>query len=122
MILYANRLLVNRLREQNTCCDNVPQPEAPNETLLNLLHLDTSVPDHDVGGDTIGAVVEEDNHTLGVHGLTSVEVEVLDVGEDSLLDEGLGLALPLLDRLGGVTTLGHLGADGLEVVYGAESV
>lgn len=116
MILYANRMLLNRLREQNTCRSTLPRRKAQIERRLNLLHLDTGIPDHDVGGDTILTVVEEDNHTLGVHGLTSVEVELLDVGEDGLLDEGLGLALPLLDRLRRFTSRGLLGADGLEVV------
>ena len=39
-------------------------------------------------GDTILAVVEEGDHAIGVHVLASVELKVLEVGND-LLGEGL---------------------------------
>jgi hypothetical protein len=57
-----------RLREQNA------------ETLD--LHLgETVLPGDDVGGDTILAVVEENDHSVGVHGLASVKLVVLEVGQ-----------------------------------------
>lgn len=83
---------------------------------LNLLELDTSIPDHDVGSDTVLTVVEEDNHSLGVHGLASVEVKVLEVGRELAREVLGGLGLPLLDLVIGLASLGHLTLDGLEVV------
>jgi hypothetical protein len=68
------------------------------------LHLgETVLPHGDVGGDTVLAVVEKDNHAVGVHRLASEELVVLEVA-DNLLSEALGLALKVLD-LGLVGTL-----------------
>lgn len=54
-------------------------------------------------------------HAIGVHGLASVEVEVLEVGEELLLDELLSTLLELLNLLGGLALLLELGLDSLEV-------
>lgn len=68
------------------------------------LHLgQTVLPDGDEWGDTVLAVVEEDDHAVGVHALASVKLVVLEVGDD-LLSKALGLALEVLD-LGLVSTL-----------------
>lgn len=85
--------------------------------ILNLLELDTSIPNHDVGSDTVLTVVKEDNHGLGVHGLASVEVKILEVGTELSNEVLLGLALPRLDLVLGLASLGQLALDGLEVVW-----
>jgi hypothetical protein len=61
------------------------------------------------------AVVHEDDHAVGVHGLSGVELPVLE-GTDDLLGESLGTSLELLDLfLRGVSGL-HLLLDGLHVL------
>lgn len=40
-------------------------------------------------------------HSIGVHGLASVELKVLEVGQQLLLDIGLGTLLESGDLLGG---------------------
>jgi hypothetical protein len=83
---------------------------------LNLHLLETVLPDGNVGGDTVLAVVEEDNHTVGVHGLASIELVVLEVGDD-LLGEAGSLGLELLDgSLISALVLESL-LDGLHVAY-----
>jgi hypothetical protein len=72
--------------------------------ILNLHLGKTVLPDGDERGDTILAVVEEDDHAVGVHRLSGVELVVLEVGDD-LLGEALSLGLAVLD-LGLVSTLG----------------
>jgi hypothetical protein len=67
------------------------------------------------------AVVEKDNHAIGVHGLAGEELPVLE-GADNLLGEGLSTSLELLDLLvGGVVGL-HLLLDGLHVVLEGSKV
>ena len=78
------------------------------------------LPDGDVGGDAVLAVVEEDNHAIGVHGLASEELEVLEVGDD-LLGEGGSTLLEGGDLLGGGTLLLELSLDGLHVAWGSVS-
>jgi hypothetical protein len=74
------------------------RPRALSRPSLNLHLLETVLPDGNVGGDTILAVVEEDNHAVGVHGIAGEELVVLEVGND-LLSELLGSSLELLDGL-----------------------
>jgi hypothetical protein len=71
---------------------------------LNLDRIKTVLPDGNEGGDTVLAVVEEDDHTVGVHGLAGVELVVLEVAND-LLGEAGSLGLELLDG-GLVSALG----------------
>ena len=47
---------------------------------------------------SVFAVVEEDDHAVGVHGLAGEELPVLE-GTDNLLGKGLGTSLELLDLL-----------------------
>lgn len=54
------------------------------------------LPDGNVGCDTILAVVEEDDHAIGVHGLAGEELVVLEVADD-LLSVARGLGLEVLD-------------------------
>lgn len=54
-------------------------------------------------------------HAIGVHGLASVELEVLEVGQELLLDVGLGTLLELGDLLRVGALLLELGLDGLHV-------
>jgi hypothetical protein len=63
---------------------------------LDLHLLETVLPDGNEGCDAVLAVVEEDDHTIRVHGLASVELVVLEVGDD-LLGETRGLGLEVLD-------------------------
>jgi hypothetical protein len=44
------------------------------------------LPEDGVGGDAILTVVKEDDHSIGVHGLAGVELELLEVGKELLLD------------------------------------
>ena len=80
------------------------RPRALSHPGLNLHLLETVLPDGDEWGDTVLAVVEEDNHAVGVHGLAGEELVVLEVGDD-LLGVALGLGLKVLDG-GLVGTLG----------------
>lgn len=101
------------------------------------------LPDNDVRGDTVLTVVEENNtkgiiilachpckgsywlpnskvgnkylHALGVHGLASVELKVLDVGQKLLLDVALGTLLEGSDLLSGSTLLLEGSLDRLHV-------
>jgi hypothetical protein len=67
------------------------------------------------------AVVEEDDHAVGVHGLAGEELPVLERA-DNLLGEGLGTSLELLDLLvRGVVGL-HLLLDGLHVMLEGSKV
>lgn len=104
---------------------------------LDLHLLETVLPDNDVGGDTILTVVEEDNtrkrmlasadlgfggecedvQAIGVHGLASVELKVLEVGQELLLDVALSTLLESRDGVGIGTLLLELGLDSLEVAY-----
>jgi hypothetical protein len=83
---------------------------------LNLHLLETVLPDGHEGGNTVLAVVEEDDHAVGVHGLAGEELVVLEVGND-LLGVARSLGLEVLN--GGV--VGALGLetllDGLHVAY-----
>lgn len=79
---------------------------------LDLLLLDTVLPEDEVRSSTVLSVVEEGDHSIGVHGLTSVEVVVLEVG-DNLLGVSLGSLLEGLDLIGLV--LGEVGLDSLHV-------
>lgn len=74
------------------------------------------LPDGDVRGDTILAVVEEDNHAVGVHGLASEELVVLEVGDNLLGIRGSAL-LESSDLLGRGTLLLKLGLDSLHVAW-----
>ena len=85
------------------------------ENNLDLGLLEAVLPDDNVGGGAVLAVVEEDNHAVGVHGLAGVELPVLELGEDDVLGEGTGLGLEVLDLLGGLALLLEGGLDGLHV-------
>ncbi len=82
----------------------------------DLHALETVLPDDDVGGGTILAVVEKNNpktlyeydcqegevawqhsHSVGVHGFAGVELPVLEAGKEPLLDELLCARLEFLD-------------------------
>jgi hypothetical protein len=52
---------------------------------------------------------------IGILGLASVELEVLEVGEELLLDVGLGALLEGSDILGGSVLLLELGLDSFHV-------
>lgn len=54
------------------------------------------LPNSDERSGTVLTVVEEDNHAIGVHGLASQELVVLEVGDD-LLGESLSTLLKRLD-------------------------
>lgn len=56
-----------------------------------------------------------DLHSVGVHGLASVELKVLEVGQQLLLDVGLGTLLESGDGLGGSTLCLEAGLDSLHV-------
>jgi hypothetical protein len=75
-----------------------PNRLKPQLVYLHLnLHLSQAVlPDSNVRGDTILAVVEEDDHAVGVHRLAGEELVVLEVAND-LLGKALGLGLEILD-------------------------
>lgn len=103
------------------------------------------LPDDNIGSSSILAVVEEDDtadalastrlklgysqrpqhlvgrapgkyvQAIGVHGLASVELKVLEVGQQLLLDVRLGTLLKLLDILLGLASLLQGTLDGLEV-------
>lgn len=75
---------------------------------LDLHLLETMLPDGDVRGSTILAVVEEDDHAVGVHGLASEEFIVLEVAND-LLGVAGSLGLELLDG----SLIGTLGLETL---------
>jgi hypothetical protein len=72
------------------------------------------LPDGNEGGDTVLAVVEEDDHAVGVHGLAGVELVVLEVG-DNLLGVTGSTLLEGGDLLGGSTVLQELSLDSLHV-------
>lgn len=57
------------------------------------------LPEDDVGGNTVLTPVDEGDHSIGVHGLTSEELVVLEVGDD-LLDVGGSTLLEDRDLLG----------------------
>lgn len=75
--------------------------------VLNLHLGETVLPDSDVRSDPILAVVEEDDHSIGVHLLANEELVVLEVADD-LLSVCAGLGLEILD--GGL--VGALGLHG----------
>lgn len=56
-----------------------------------------------------------DLHSVGVHGLASVELVVLEVGQQGLLDVGLGTLLESGDLLSGSTLSLEAGLDSLHV-------
>lgn len=56
-----------------------------------------------------------DLHSVGVHGLASVELKVLDVGQKLLLDIGLGTLLEGSDFLSRSTLLLESSLDSLQV-------
>ena len=68
-----------------------PAPRTPPRENLNLHLGKTVLPDGNEGGDTVLAVVEEDDHAIGVHGLASKELVVLEVGDDLLGETGSAL-------------------------------
>jgi hypothetical protein len=74
-----------------------PTPARTHAHLLRLdLHLgQTVLPDSHIGRDTVLAVVEEDDHAIGVHGLADEELVVLEVGDD-LLGEGRTVSVLVL--------------------------
>lgn len=106
--------------------------------LCSDLHaLETMLPDNNVGSNAIRAVVEKSNpvtcmsdvsqplvddvereaslHSVRVHRLAAVELEVLEVGNHDLLDELLSSSLELLDLLLRLFLLLELSLDRLEV-------
>jgi hypothetical protein len=70
---------------------------------LNLHLLQSVLPDDNVGGDAVLAVVEEDDHAVGVHGLADQEFVVFEVG-DNLLGVGTTVGKCELRFLGKVQT------------------
>jgi hypothetical protein len=64
----------------------IPVPLASLRKLAGLnLHLDQTVlPDSHVGRHAVLAVIEENDHAIGVHGLADEELVVLEVGDDLL--------------------------------------
>lgn len=66
------------------------------------------LPDGNVGGGAVLAVVEEDDHAIRVHGLAGEELVVLEVGDDLL---GIRASLGLEFGDGGV--VGTLGLESL---------
>lgn len=54
------------------------------------------LPDDNVGSGAVLAVVEKNNHAVGVHGLAGEEFVVLEATDD-LLGVALSLALEVLD-------------------------
>jgi hypothetical protein len=93
-----------------------PAPRTPPRENLNLHLGETVLPDGNVGGDTVLTVVEEDDHAIGVHGLASEELVVLEVGDDLLGVTGSTL-LESGDFLGGGALLLELGLDHLHVAW-----
>jgi hypothetical protein len=93
---------------------NPAPPHTPRRENLNLHLGKTVLPDGNEGGNTVLAVVEEDNHAVGVHGLASEELVVLEVGDNLLGVRGSAL-LESGDLLGGGTLLLELALDGLHV-------
>jgi hypothetical protein len=82
---------------------------------LDLHLIETVLPDDDIGGDAILTVVQHDDQAIDVHGLASIELEVLEVGDKSLLDVFLGALLESRDGVGIGTLLLELRLDGLHV-------
>ena len=70
---------------------------------------------HHIQGAVWGGLLQ----AIGVHGLASVELEVLEVGQEILLDVGLGALLEGSDGLGISTLLLEGGLDSLEVACAA---
>ena len=59
----------------------------------------------------------ENVHSVGVHGLASVELKVLEVGQEVLLDVGLSTLLEGSDGLGGSVLLLKSSLDSLHVAW-----
>lgn len=105
------------------CCILFPENHRPDPNCaaktktrnLDLGLLEAVLPDNDVRGGAVLAVVEEDNHAVGVHGLAGVELPVLELGEDDVLGEGTGLGLEVLDLLVRLALLLEGVLDGLHV-------
>lgn len=68
------------------------------------------LPEDEVRGGTVLAPVTKNNHTVGVHGLTSVKLKVLELG-DNLLSVGLSTLL----KSGSLLRVLNLGLDSLHV-------
>lgn len=103
------------------------------------LHLgETVLPNNDIGSGTVLTVVEEDNpedfklannlayttnnwtnylHGIGIHALASVELVILEVGDQLILDKVGSASLESLDLLGGLASLLELSLDSLHVTY-----
>jgi hypothetical protein len=65
------------------------------------------LPDSHIGCDTVLAVVEEDDHSIGVHGLANEELVVLEVGDDLLGESRAAWQLvPALTMEGAQTYVG----------------
>ena len=81
------------------------QPQAPHSRVTclpphsNLLLLQAMLPHGDKGRNAILAVVEQDDHAVGIHALANQELVVLEVVDD-LLREGLRARFELLDLFG----------------------
>jgi hypothetical protein len=82
---------------------------------LHLHLLEAVLPRNDIRGGTILAVVEEDDHPIGVHGLAGEKLKVLELGEDDILGVRLGLGLELLDLILRLPDLLEMLLDGLHV-------
>lgn len=104
------------IRKSMNQSNPTPPHRAPRRENLNLHLGETVLPDGNEGGDTILTVVEEDDHAIGVHGLASEELVVLEVGDDLLGVSGSTL-LESGDLLSGGTLLLELGLDSLHVAW-----
>jgi hypothetical protein len=87
---------------------------------LNLHRVHAVLPEGEVRGHTILAVVNEDEHALSggdivILVIAHVEIVLLDVGED-LLGVGLGLGLEFGDLILRLALLGHVGSNVLHVL------
>ena len=61
----------------------------------------------------------ENLHGIRVHALASVELVVLEVGDESVLDVAGSAGLESLDLISRLASLLELGLDGLHVAYSA---
>ena len=83
-------------------------------TSLNLHLGETVLPDGHIRSHAVLAVVEEDDHAVGVHALAGIEFVVFEASED-LLGKGARLGLEVLDLLFGLALALELFLYGLHV-------
>lgn len=110
----GKRLLVHEIKRTHDILNKIKQKyyNKTSRTCLDLVLGKTVLPEDEVGGDTILTVVEESDHSIGVHGLTGEELVVLEVG-NNLLDVGSGTLLESGNSVG--VLLSKLSLDSLHV-------